>query len=92
MYIFSDGPKLELSNGVSHVLIAHFGTKLWTLKLDLKFSGIEYFEVRANYLTHSSMTINGLGRLLEIIPLLRKKFHGLTTSRTLSMVAEVKNY
>ena len=49
------------------------------------------FEVRENLFAHLSMITNGLGWLPEIIPLLRKKFHGPTTSRTLSMVAKVKN-
>ena len=56
------------------------------------FSGNFYdFEVRENFFVHSSMITSGLGWLPEIIPLLRKKFHGRTTRRTLSMVAKVKN-
>ena len=49
------------------------------------------FEVRENLFAHSPMTTNGLGWLPEIIPLLRKKFDGPKTSRTLSKVAKVKN-
>ena len=57
------------------------------------FSGDSHdFEVREKFFMHFSMTTSELGWLLEIIPLLRKKFHGPTTSRTLSMFVKVKNY
>ena len=66
---------------------------LWgTLKLVCFCGDFHDFEFCKNLFTRFLMTTSGLRWLLEIIPLLRKKFHGPTTSTTISMVAEAKNY
>ena len=67
------------------------GFALRNLELVCFISNFYGLEVRENLFAHSPMKTNGLGWLPEIIPLLRKKFHGPTTSRTLSMIAKVKN-